>query len=93
VRNRHEFRLAGVCPVDASTDHYDVVVETDRLLPVEKMLEVAADAVAEPRFQEQIARLISNRLGIGVQVTLVGHHSNVRTVSTAGPGWENETDA
>lgn len=81
---RHEFHLDGMCPVDESTDRYDVVVVTSRLIPVEMVLKVAREVAAnEPAYQEEITREIANRLG-GVKVTTVGVHSGVKTTCEAG---------
>lgn len=93
MRTRHEFRLDGMCPVDESTDRYDVVVETSRLISVEKILEVAREVAArEPAYQEEITREIANRL-VGVKVTTTGVHSGVTTTCEAGPSWEKELES
>lgn len=71
------------CPVDGSADRYDLVVETERVVPVEHIFEAIDTATREPIFQEDLTRALADLLGC--RVVTVGTHSGVKTTCEAGP--------
>lgn len=82
MRMRYETRAHSVCPVNPEvTDYYDVTVESDEHLMVEKINEAIADATFDPAMQETITERIAASLG--ATVTTVGYHSGVKTTCTA----------
>lgn len=79
----HRTVLTAVCPVDKSTDHYRVTIETADVVQVERII---AELVAHDRvvmFQEEIAARLAERLCC--VVTLTGTHSGITTTTRAEP--------
>lgn len=63
-------------------DLYDVVVEVDRVLPVEEILALADEAKKKMIYQEDLCLRWSRLLN--ARVTMTGwHHGRVRTVVEA----------
>lgn len=73
----HSFDATCTCPVDGTTDEYRVTIETDRVVPVEDILAVAADLACERMFQEQFTTELAQRLDVAVAT--FGTHSGVHT--------------
>lgn len=81
---KHSLMVAATCPVDASVlDIYEVDVETDRVLPVEDILEARDRLTLEPIYQEDLTVRLAAALG--ARVTTRGIHSGVATVCEADP--------
>lgn len=76
----HELSFDRRCPINDGFDHYDLVIETNRLITVEDILE-AIDELPEKVFQEVITERLAARLKC--RVTTTGHHSGVKTTCTA----------
>ena len=81
ILTRYEFELKATCPVDGSEDTYAVTVEAHRIIPVERILEVARRATADHAYQETITEHLAEVLC--ATVTTVGDHSGVKTTSRA----------
>jgi hypothetical protein len=79
---RHEFRLVGTCPQDNGPDHYEVMVETGVVSPVETIIAKAQLIATERIFQEALTERLARNLS--ARVTTIGHHSGVKTTCTAG---------
>lgn len=77
----HRFRTTAVCPVDQSTDIYDVTVEVSGLLPVED-IHAALRSVEQPIYQEDLTNLLATELN--ARVTTVGMHSGIETTCVYG---------
>lgn len=79
----HTFEFSAKCPVNDGQDIYQCSVQTDRLIPVEDILEVT-DSYAEKRmYHEHICQELANKLGC--VVTIRGKHSGVQTEVTCEP--------
>jgi hypothetical protein len=83
MRVEHVFQLKAVCPVDERIDEYTVTVTIDRLVKIEDMLGFAQAMGSRPVFQEDLTRLLADRLD--GKVVTVGMHSGVRTTCTVEP--------
>ena len=83
MKNRYEYQVRAQCPVNRSdTDIYDFVIESDKMIPVERIVEFFAKHARQCRvFQEELTGLAAVRLG--AKVTSTGVHSGVRVVCTA----------
>lgn len=73
--------IVGSCPVDGSTDVYELVVTASRTIPVEQIIKAVHKAVEDPLYQEDVALFIAATLK-DVEVRLSGRHSGVKTVVT-----------
>lgn len=78
---RHEFTMSAVCPVDKRPDSYQVLIETDRVIPVEDILSAAAGFSDREIWQEHLTAEIADQLG--VKVTTTGFHLGVKTTVVA----------
>lgn len=78
--NRYELKAGGFCPTNKRRDLFDVVIESERTIPVEDIDRVVAGLDKMKVYQEQWTRLLAERLG--AQVTTVGWHSGVRVTVT-----------
>ena len=76
---KHEFEATAICPVDGSTDRYQVTVHTVFDIHVEAILEAAKALAGERIIQEEFTRRLFMALRTGVVVKTVGMHSGVRT--------------
>lgn len=84
MRVTHELQITGVCPVDGTTDVYELtVVCVDRVLPVEWILKAVTHVTQGPVFQEDITQQLADELH--ADVTTSGCHSSVRTQCEASP--------
>jgi len=78
----HTLTIEAKCPVDDSTDIYECVVRTERLITVEQILAEAKALSETPIFQEALCESLSQKLGC--EVALIGMHSGVRTEVVCG---------
>ena len=77
--NSYQFKLVCRCPYDSMVNIYDVTVESNEQVDVEKFLKFQ-DEVYEKRYlQEQLSKMLSEMFG---RVTIIGEHSGVKIVST-----------
>lgn len=75
--------FTATCPVDGSTDIYELTVTSESAwYRVEKLLEVIGVATKEPAFQEEITDRIAQEFP-GAIVETTGEHSGVRTAVMA----------
>jgi hypothetical protein len=83
MRVEHVFQLKAHCPVDERIDEYTVTVVIDRLVKIEDILGFAQALGSRPIFQEDLTRLLAEKLD--GKVMTVGMHSGVRTTCTIEP--------
>lgn len=76
----HELRFSRKCPIDESTDFYDLKVETEGIIKVEAILEAVA-SLPDKEFQEVLTASLAAKLRC--RVTTIGHHSGVKTTCEA----------
>lgn len=81
MRCRYETFVRASCPVDDRADVYQATFESDRTIPVEDILKAVVACEGVKKFQEDIALDLARDLKC--QVTLVGHHSGVKTTVVA----------
>lgn len=74
---RHTIAMSALCPVDDLPDHYEVTVETARVVKVEDILAAIEPYRERKAFQEEITIELAKRLRC--KVTTIGFHSGVRT--------------
>lgn len=74
---RHELKMSAICPVDQTTDVYDVVIETTFVLPVEDICEAIKKMASRKEYQENLTRELATNLRC--KVTTTGYHSGVKT--------------
>lgn len=80
----YEFTVSAVCPVDPTViDVYRATLRTDRMVAVERILELCARCQGQAIFQEILTSTIRDRLGHG-ELTTVGTHSGVTVTVTVG---------
>jgi NADPH-dependent 7-cyano-7-deazaguanine reductase QueF len=77
MRCRYSLQVECACPNDDLSDIYDVVVEAERTIEVEKIIAFAESMRAEKMFQENLTVLMARTLN--AKVTSVGWHYGVRT--------------
>lgn len=82
MKIEHTLTITAVCPVDLKSDVYTCVVRTNRIIPIETILEAVAKSTAEPAYQEDLATRLHRVLA--VEVELIGWHSGVLTRVIAG---------
>lgn len=82
MKVEHTLTVTAMCPMDDRPDSYEVVVEAGRVVPVERILEVAASFAERKIFQEDLTEELAR--AIGARVTSYGWHSKVRTKVVAG---------
>ncbi len=75
---KHALKMEAKCPVNDLKDHYDVVVECNRVLKVEDIIEATAKYKDQAKFQEDITQELANSLN--AKVTTTGYHSGVKTI-------------
>jgi hypothetical protein len=63
--------------MDSLPDVYEVTVEAQVVIPVERILEIVVGFKDREIWQEDLTQEMARRLG--AKVTSVGHHSGVRT--------------
>jgi len=77
MKVEHTLRVIARCPVDGLPDVYTVTIRTERVLPVETIMAVAAQLVEERLFQEDVTQRFHRALAC--EVESIGYHSGVRT--------------
>ena len=83
MRVEYTLTMTAKCPVDQSTDVYEVTVTSDRTIPVEQIRAACRVLGDRPAYQEEITTELAKRLGATVKT--VGVHSGVKTVAEANP--------
>lgn len=78
----YQTRFTAQCPVDGTTDIYDLTVVSEQMIPVEEILEAIKDSTQHLVFQEEIHGNLSARLP-DASITIVGTHSGVLTTVTS----------
>lgn len=78
----HELTIKAKCPVDAMTDEYQCMVETECLIKVEDILAKVKVLGRKPIFQEDLCAQLAKEIGGDSTVTLIGTHSGVKTTVT-----------
>ena len=73
----HKLEIVAICPVDQKPDVYACTVEAHRVISVEDILAESKKLKELEMFQEDICQELHRSLAC--KVTLVGHHSGVRT--------------
>lgn len=81
MKVEHSLRISCQCPVDQSTDCYELTVRVNRLLHVEDILAAVKENTKVAASQEEVTKKIAAALG--VEVVTVGYHSGVKTTCTA----------
>lgn len=83
MKNSYEVEVKAQCPVNpGDTDLYVFVLESESIIPVEKINEFfKTEASKKNVYQEDLTRLCSTTLG--VKVKSIGWHSGVKVVSEA----------
>lgn len=77
----YERQITCRCPVDNSTDVYDMRIESDDIIRVEAINALVVQIRDEPTLQEDLTQRFANELD--AVVTTIGHHSGVKTTVTA----------
>lgn len=80
MKCRYETRMRALCPITNGFDFYDVIVESDELIVIEK-LQPTIDEHARKAFQEEITVQLAKALN--ATVTTIGYHSGIKTTCTA----------
>jgi hypothetical protein len=74
----HELQVICRCPVDDTIDVYRTTVTANKVVPVEAILQLAAELrEGPPRYQEDVTLRLAQALK--TEVTTVGVHSGVTT--------------
>lgn len=82
MRVLHEMQIQCNCPSDQLPDLYEMTVECERVIPVERIMEVVDEIQQEAIFQEDLTQRIARTLN--ARVTTVGwHFGRVKTTVTA----------
>tara|TARA_R110000868_G_scaffold396094_1_gene668151 strand:+ start:3469 stop:3711 length:243 start_codon:yes stop_codon:yes gene_type:complete len=74
---KYSFRMEASCPVDNMGDLYDVVITSDKPIPVEDIM-LALETVRRKQFQETLTEDLARE--IPARVTTVGWHSGIKVV-------------
>ena len=77
--NSYQFKLVCRCPYDGMVNIYDVTVESDEQVDVEKFIKFQEEIYEKRYLQEQLSKMLSEMFG---KVTIIGEHSGVKIVST-----------
>ena len=77
--NSYQFKLVCRCPYDDMVNIYDVKIESDEQVDVEKFVEFQKEIYDKRYLQEEISKMLSEQFG---RVTVVGEHSGIKIVST-----------
>ena len=77
--NSYQFKLVCRCPYDSMVNIYDVTVESNEQVDVEKFIQFQKEIYEKKYLQEQLSKMLSEMFGI---VTIVGEHSGVKIVRT-----------
>tara|TARA_R100001015_G_C4593408_1_gene148743 strand:+ start:575 stop:811 length:237 start_codon:yes stop_codon:yes gene_type:complete len=77
--NSYQFKLVCRCPYDGMVNIYDVTVESNEQVDVEKFIKFQEEIYEKRYLQEQLSKMLSEMFG---KVTIIGEHSGVKIVST-----------
>ena len=77
--NNYQFKLVCRCPYDDMVNIYDVTVESNEQVDVEKFIQFQKEIYEKKYLQEQLSKMLSEMFG---RVTIIGEHSGVKIVST-----------
>ena len=77
--NSYQFKLVCRCPYDGMVNIYDVTVESNEQVDVEKFIKFQEEIYEKRYIQEQLSKMLSEMFG---KVTIIGEHSGVKIVST-----------
>lgn len=77
--NNYQFKLVCRCPYDGMVNIYDVTVESNEQVDVEKFIKFQEEIYEKRYLQEQLSKMLSEMFG---KVTIIGEHSGVKIVST-----------
>ena len=77
--NSYQFKLVCRCPYDGMVNIYDVTVESNEQVDVEKFIKFQEEVYEKRYLQEQLSKMLSEMFG---KVTIIGEHSGVKIVST-----------
>ena len=77
----YDTRIVAACPVDDRPDVYEVTLESDGTIEVERILAAIARYATEKKFQEDITAELARELRCNVRT--VGWHSGVKTTVIA----------
>ena len=77
--NSYQFKLVCRCPYDGMVNIYDVTVESNEQVDVEKFIKYQEENYEKRYLQEQLSKMLSEMFG---KVTIIGEHSGVKIVST-----------
>ena len=77
--NSYQFKLVCRCPYDGMVNIYDVTVESNEQVDVEKFIKFQEEIYEKRYVQEQLSKMLSEMFG---KVTIIGEHSGVKIVST-----------
>lgn len=72
MRVRHRIQIQCNCPSDKLPDLYECVVETERTIPVERIIELAQEGADKEVYQEELTQWLARTLN--AKVTTVGWH-------------------
>ncbi len=75
----HRLTIEAKCPVDDTTDTYNVYVRTTSLMGIEEIKAVVAGVTTEPLYQEDLTRNLGEQLIDVTEVETHGIHSGVYT--------------
>lgn len=82
MRVKHHIQVECRCPADKLPDLYEVVIEAERVIPVEQIIALADTAKGKTMYQEDLCLLWARALS--ARVTMTGwHYGRVRTVVEA----------
>ena len=77
--NSYRFKLVCRCPYDGMVNIYDVTVESNEQVDVEKFIKFQEEIYEKRYLQEQLSKMLSEMFG---KVIIIGEHSGVKIVST-----------
>tara|TARA_R100001224_G_scaffold41132_1_gene23644 strand:+ start:571 stop:807 length:237 start_codon:yes stop_codon:yes gene_type:complete len=77
--NSYQFKLVCRCPYDGMVNIYDVTVESNEQVDVEKFIKFQEEIYEKRYLQEQLSKMLSEMFG---KVIIIGEHSGVKIVST-----------
>lgn len=83
---KYRLTVTATCPVDETTDVYELTVRTSGMLEVEEILSAVKRYTAKPIFQERLTFVLA--MTLQSEVTTKGTHSGVKTVCTEFGGKE-----
>lgn len=83
---KYRLTITATCPVDGTTDVYEVTLKTNDMLKVEAILDAVKHYTGKPIFQERLTFVLA--MALQSEVTTKGTHSGVKTTCTEFGGKE-----